>query len=63
MKTKSVKIKWTWFWVTLLFITPVFPFYLIYCLLTSQRICTRCHNRVKFYLDETDFLGSVKKLI
>jgi len=55
MKTESTKIRWVWFWVTLLFITPVFPIYLLYCLLTSQRVCTRCHNRVKFYLNEDEF--------
>jgi len=55
MATESKRMSWLWFWIFLLFITPAFPLYLIYCLVSKDRICTRCKNRVKFYSDEADW--------
>ena len=53
--TRSGKVRWLWFWVFLLFIHVGFPFYLLYCLFTRDRVCERCHNRVRYYRDFEDF--------
>ncbi len=62
-KTRSGKVRWLWFWVFLFFITPAFPFYLLYCLFTRKRVCERCRNRVKYYSEkedmEADRLGKI----
>lgn len=57
--TRTYRYRWLWIFVTLILVRIAFIPYLLYCAITSKRVCGGCKNRIEYHPSKEDWEGRI----